>query len=163
MQHETPLPPGRCLQRGAAEGQPAGGGARGAKAWTTRDGRLRALDQPVGDHLPAAAHRAGADYRVRIFTPGGELPFAGHPTLGSCWAWLAAGGQPREDGVVVQQCGVGLVRIRRDGSGWPLRAAARAAAGRWKPTGSATIRARWACRVTCCTTSGWTTARAGAR
>lgn len=58
----------------------------------------------------------GADYRVRIFTPFGELPFAGHPTLGSCWAWLAAGGQPRRDGEVVQQCGVGLVRIRRTGT-----------------------------------------------
>ncbi len=58
---------------------------------------------------------ATADYRVRIFTPHGELPFAGHPTLGSCWAWLAAGGQPRQPGVVVQQCEVGLVRIRRDG------------------------------------------------
>jgi PhzF family phenazine biosynthesis protein len=57
-----------------------------------------------------------ADYRVRIFTPGGELPFAGHPTLGSCQAWLAAGGQPREAGTVVQQCGVGLVRVRREGA-----------------------------------------------
>ena len=57
----------------------------------------------------------GADYRVRIFTPGGELPFAGHPTLGSCHAWLAAGGRPRRDDEVVQQCGVGLVRVRRDG------------------------------------------------
>ncbi|MCW5636297.1 MAG: PhzF family phenazine biosynthesis protein [Rubrivivax sp.] len=57
---------------------------------------------------------AAADYRVCIFTPGGELPFAGHPTLGTCWSWLAAGGQPRADGVVVQQCGVGLVRVRRD-------------------------------------------------
>jgi PhzF family phenazine biosynthesis protein len=57
--------------------------------------------------------KAGADYRVRIFTPGGELPFAGHPTLGSCHAWLAAGGKPREAGVVVQECGAGLVRIRR--------------------------------------------------
>ena len=57
---------------------------------------------------------AGADYRVRIFTPGGELPFAGHPTLGSCAAWLAAGGVPAQDGMVVQECGVGLVRIRRD-------------------------------------------------
>jgi PhzF family phenazine biosynthesis protein len=57
----------------------------------------------------------GADYRVRIFTPGGELPFAGHPTLGSCAAWLAAGGVPAQDGVVVQECGVGLVRIRREG------------------------------------------------
>ena len=56
-----------------------------------------------------------ADYRVRIFTPGGELPFAGHPTLGSCHAWLAAGGQARQPGIVVQECGVGLVRVRRDG------------------------------------------------
>jgi PhzF family phenazine biosynthesis protein len=55
-----------------------------------------------------------ADYRVRIFTPGGELPFAGHPTLGSCHAWLAAGGVPRDPAVVVQQCGVGRVRVRRD-------------------------------------------------
>jgi len=57
-----------------------------------------------------------ADYRVRIFTPGGELPFAGHPTLGSCHAWLAAGGVPKRDGEVVQQCGIGLVRVRREGS-----------------------------------------------
>ena len=55
-----------------------------------------------------------ADYRVRIFTTLQELPFAGHPTLGSGHAWLAAGGQARSD-VVVQQCGVGLVRVRRDG------------------------------------------------
>ncbi|MEY2620586.1 MAG: hypothetical protein RIT26_406 [Pseudomonadota bacterium] len=57
----------------------------------------------------------GADYRVRIFTPGGELPFAGHPTLGTCQAWLWAGGQPRDPATIVQQCGVGLVRVRRDG------------------------------------------------
>jgi PhzF family phenazine biosynthesis protein len=55
-----------------------------------------------------------ADYRVRIFTPGGELPFAGHPTLGSCHAWLVAGGRPRGE-AVVQQCGLGLVRVRREG------------------------------------------------
>jgi len=54
-----------------------------------------------------------ADYRVRIFTPGGELPFAGHPTLGSCHVWLQAGGRPRRDGVVVQECGIGLVSLRR--------------------------------------------------
>ncbi|MGE0351212.1 PhzF family phenazine biosynthesis protein [Hydrogenophaga sp.] len=59
---------------------------------------------------------AGADYRVRIFCPGRELPFAGHPTLGSCHAWLQAGGQPRAGQHVVQECGVGLVRIRRDGA-----------------------------------------------
>jgi PhzF family phenazine biosynthesis protein len=54
----------------------------------------------------------GADYHVRIFTPAGELPFAGHPTLGSAHAWLEHGGRPRQAGEVVQQCGVGLVRIR---------------------------------------------------
>lgn len=57
----------------------------------------------------------GADYRVRIWTPGGELPFAGHPTLGSCHAWLAAGGVPQQPDVVVQECGVGLLRLRRSG------------------------------------------------
>lgn len=59
--------------------------------------------------------QAGADYRVRIFTPGGELPFAGHPTLGSCHAWLEAGGTPRTTDVIVQECQVGLVSIRRHG------------------------------------------------
>ena len=58
----------------------------------------------------------GADYRVRIFTPGGELPFAGHPTLGSCHAWLERGGVPKRAGEVVQQCEVGLVRLRREGA-----------------------------------------------
>jgi PhzF family phenazine biosynthesis protein len=57
-----------------------------------------------------------ADYRVRIFTPERELPFAGHPTLGSCHAWLSAGGVPHREGLVVQECGVGLVRVRRDGA-----------------------------------------------
>ncbi|MDI1341996.1 PhzF family phenazine biosynthesis protein [Polaromonas sp.] len=57
-----------------------------------------------------------ADYRVRIFTPGGELPFAGHPTLGSCHAWLQAGGTPRRQDFIVQECQVGLVNIRRDPS-----------------------------------------------
>ena len=55
-----------------------------------------------------------ADYRVRIFCPGRELPFAGHPTLGTCHAWLEAGGEPRGE-VIVQECGAGLVRIRREG------------------------------------------------
>ena len=58
--------------------------------------------------------QAGADYALRIFCPGRELPFAGHPTLGSCHAWLAAGGIP-QSAEVVQECAVGLVRIRRDG------------------------------------------------
>jgi PhzF family phenazine biosynthesis protein len=55
----------------------------------------------------------GADYRVRIFCPGRELPFAGHPTLGSCHAWLEAGGVPTGEHIV-QECGVGLVPIRQD-------------------------------------------------
>ncbi|MBB6629612.1 PhzF family phenazine biosynthesis protein [Nocardioides sp. KIGAM211] len=55
----------------------------------------------------------GADYRLRIWTPGGELPFAGHPTLGSCHAWLGAGGVPAEADAVLQECGAGLVTIRR--------------------------------------------------
>lgn len=57
----------------------------------------------------------GADYRVRIFTPGGELPFAGHPTLGTCHAWLQSGHRPRVDGTVVQESALGLVRIRLSG------------------------------------------------
>jgi PhzF family phenazine biosynthesis protein len=58
---------------------------------------------------------AGADYRVRIFTLDRELPFAGHPTLGSCHAWLTAGGQVQRAGEVVQECGAGLVTVRREG------------------------------------------------
>ena len=54
-----------------------------------------------------------ADYRVRIFMPAGELPFAGHPTLGSCHAWLRAGGRARDPDRIVQECGAGLVAIRR--------------------------------------------------
>jgi PhzF family phenazine biosynthesis protein len=55
-----------------------------------------------------------ADYRLRIFTPSAELPFAGHPTLGSCHAWLEDGGGPRDPLLIVQECAAGLVRIRRD-------------------------------------------------
>ena len=54
---------------------------------------------------------ASADYKLRIFTPRREMPFAGHPTLGSCSAWLHSGGIPREAGVVRQECGVGIVEI----------------------------------------------------
>jgi len=57
-----------------------------------------------------------ADYAVRIFCPGRELPFAGHPTLGTCHAWLEAGGEPADDHIV-QECGAGLVRIQRTPDG----------------------------------------------
>jgi PhzF family phenazine biosynthesis protein len=56
-----------------------------------------------------------ADYRIRIFTPVQELPFAGHPTIGSCHAWLDAGGEPAAADRVVQECGVGLVTVSRSG------------------------------------------------
>lgn len=56
-----------------------------------------------------------ADYRVRIFYPAGELQFAGHPTLGTCHAWLQAGGVPRRTDRIVQECGVGLVEVKQDG------------------------------------------------
>ena len=59
--------------------------------------------------------RPDADYRVRIFTPREELPFAGHPTLGTAHAWLEAGGQPRTLGVVWQECAAGLIPVRPDG------------------------------------------------
>ena len=63
----------------------------------------------------------GADYSVRIFTPERELPFAGHPTLGSCHAWLRAGGAPAGD-VIIQHCEAGQVPIRRDGARLSFRA-----------------------------------------
>ena len=57
-----------------------------------------------------------ADYAVRIFDPTRELPFAGHPTLGACHAWLEAGGEPRGEHII-QECGAGLVQIRRSPGG----------------------------------------------
>jgi PhzF family phenazine biosynthesis protein len=60
---------------------------------------------------------AGADYQVRIFTASSELPFAGHPTLGTCHAWLSAGGTPMNPDVIVQQCGAGLISVRQTQDG----------------------------------------------
>ncbi len=62
------------------------------------------------------SRETSADYRVRIFTPAGELPFAGHPTLGTCHAWLEAGGKPKQDSHIVQECALGLITIRHHGS-----------------------------------------------
>jgi PhzF family phenazine biosynthesis protein len=62
--------------------------------------------------LPPSAPEA--DYQVRIFTPVLELPFAGHPTLGTCHAWLTAGGgTPKQGDVIVQECAAGLIPVRR--------------------------------------------------
>ena len=60
------------------------------------------------------ASQPGADYRVRIFTPQKELPFAGHPTLGTCHAWLENGGRAKHDQRVVQECAAGLIEIGQD-------------------------------------------------
>ena len=67
---------------------------------------------------------SGADYRVRIFTPREELPFAGHPTLGSCHAWLQAGGTPGSPGEVIQECPAGLIRVRSTDDGLAFAAPA---------------------------------------
>lgn len=85
-----------------------------AEAWTTE--QMQALTRWMGFSemtflLPPTDPLA--DYQVRIFTPGHELPFAGHPTLGSCHAWLARGGVAKAPDKIVQQCGIGLVDIRR--------------------------------------------------
>ncbi|MFF8683132.1 PhzF family phenazine biosynthesis protein [Streptomyces sp. NPDC015237] len=64
--------------------------------------------------LPATVPEA--DYQLRIFTPGGELPFAGHPTLGSARAWLDAGNTPHRTGRIVQECAAGLVTVRQEGA-----------------------------------------------
>lgn len=74
---------------------------------------------------PSPEGRAGgADYRVRIFTPGGELPFAGHPTLGTAHAWLTAGGQAQAADQLVQECGVGLVTLRQQNGRYAFAAPA---------------------------------------
>ncbi|MDJ0644330.1 MAG: PhzF family phenazine biosynthesis protein [Erythrobacter sp.] len=70
--------------------------------------------------LPPTDERA--DYRVRIFYPGGELPFAGHPTLGSCFAWLQSGGRPAESAKIVQECEIGLVEIQQRESQFAFKA-----------------------------------------
>ena len=64
-----------------------------------------------------APQASEADYLVRIFTPTGELPFAGHPTLGTCHAWLEAGGRPASPGAIVQECQAGLITVRQTQAG----------------------------------------------
>lgn len=92
-------------------------------AWT-------GLSETVFISAPSRCAQAqGADYRIRIFTPRSELPFAGHPTLGAAWAWRQAGGQAQASACIVQECGVGLVTLRPMGPHWafaapPLRASA---------------------------------------
>jgi PhzF family phenazine biosynthesis protein len=79
------------------------------------------------------ARELTADYRLRIFTPVAELPFAGHPTLGSCHAWLEGGGAPRRSESVVQECGAGLVHVRRTEAGLAFAAPALVRSGPVEP------------------------------
>ncbi|MBA2695673.1 MAG: PhzF family phenazine biosynthesis protein [Actinobacteria bacterium] len=96
-----------------ADSDPSGSDPAGSDPWSTetmqRFARWTNLSETTFLLPP---QDPGADYRLRIFTPGGELPFAGHPTLGSAQAWLDAGGEPRAQGVVVQECAAGLIRVR---------------------------------------------------
>lgn len=89
-----------------------------------------------------------ADYRVRIFTTVGELPFAGHPTLGSAHAWLAAGGHQRTSGELVQECGVGLVRLKLDGDRTAFAAPPRRRSGPLDPAATAIAEAALGTRQT---------------
>lgn len=85
---------------------------------TGETGRAARTDDSDRTGTAGSDRTARADYRVRIFTPDRELPFAGHPTLGTCRVWLGQGGVPQQPGVIVQECGAGLVSIRAgDGSG----------------------------------------------
>ena len=99
----------------AAGRQPRGGGPRRDRSRRRPDGGVRAVDQPLGDDLPAAADGPGRRLPPADLHPGEELPFAGHPTLGSAHAWLEAGGVAASADRVVQECGLGLVELRRDG------------------------------------------------
>jgi PhzF family phenazine biosynthesis protein len=80
-----------------------------------------------------------ADYRVRIFTTMGELPFAGHPTLGSCHAWRESGGAPKGQHII-QECGIGLVRIRQQDGQLALAAPPLLRAGPVEPDVMARVR-----------------------
>ena len=155
------LPPGRCLQRRAVARQPARGRPRRRRADRRADGAVRALDEPLRDHLPVHADRPGRRLPGADLDDGGELPFAGHPTIGSAHAWLEAGGVPRGD-AIVQECGAGLVDVRRSPrlgfAAPPLRALG---AGRGRPAGADRDRARHRRRRGRRTWRGSTTAPAG--
>ena len=103
------------------------------------DAALRPLDEPLGDDVRAAPTHPEADYRVRIFTPVAELPFAGHPTLGTCHAWLAAGGAAAA--ATTSSCRSarpGLCRSAATATGWPSRPRRWCARARWRRRSSTT-------------------------
>ena len=111
--------------------QSARGRARRRRPDKRRDAAVRGVDQPVRDDFVVAATDPAADYAVRIFDTASELPFAGHPTLGTCHAWLAAGGRPRHGERIVQECGAGLVPFAGRPTAWRSGRRTRSGAGRW--------------------------------
>jgi PhzF family phenazine biosynthesis protein len=110
------LPPTGPDARGVGVAGAGGVGAGPAGAGADTAG-VGAGPAGAGAEAAGTGQTAGCpDYRLRIFTPSGELPFAGHPTLGSCHAWLGAGGTPEDPDRIVQECAAGLVELRRDGA-----------------------------------------------
>ena len=166
------LPGRRVRQRAAARATRSPWCTTPTTSTTSRWRRSRA--GPTSRRRRSCCRRptaGGADYRLRIFTPDQELPFAGHPTLGSAHAWLERGGRPRYAGDrLVQECGAGLVEVRRDGERLGVPGAALPAGGTGRrrpgragarlprfrrrrstsspPAGSTTARAGWACSWT---------------
>ena len=120
---------GRRLHHDAVPRQSARRRARRHGSEHRGDAALRALDEPLGDDLRAAADVArGRLPGAHLHARRSRLPFAGHPTLGTCHAWLElGGGVPKRGGVIVQECGVGLVPVRTDRAGARVRGAAAAA------------------------------------
>ena len=114
----APVPPGRRVHRRAVRRQPRRRRARRRRARRRRRCGASPAGRTCRRRRSCSRRREpGADYRVRIFTPVDELPFAGHPTLGTCHAWLEHGGEPAAGDVVVQECAAGLVRVRRTPAG----------------------------------------------
>ena len=116
----------------------AGGASRAGGA--DRAGAAGVAEETGGadgaDRAGGSGGSGGADYRVRIFTPDRELPFAGHPTLGSCRVWLDQGGVPRRRGEIVQECGAGLVAIRSSESPGGSRGGGPGGSSRGRPSES---------------------------
>ena len=161
------LPPTRRLHRHPAEGQPAGRRPCRARAGRRDDGGLRTLDQPVGDHLPAAADDSSRRRLPRAHLHAGRRtalrrpPHAGQlPRLAGCRR-----GAARAPTSWCRNAGSASCASGATARGWPSRRRRCAAAGRWSRRCSQRIAAalRPAGRATSCSTSGWTTARAGAR
>ena len=160
------LHPGRRVLLTARSWQPACGRARRQWAERRRDaGGSRTGPTSARRRSSCRRRRPDADYKVRIFTPAEELSFAGHPTLGTCHAWLEAGGVARGGDVIVQECGAGLVPVKRDGERLAFAAPPRIKDGSRRPEHGreGRIVARHRARWTSSTRSGSTTDRAGSR